>query len=158
METVGEEVCVGKVMVERRARKWKHSEYVVLFEAYQESIVEGMKGWQVRMLDGWVRRGMWIEERKVLVEKLRVAKTTLAKVEKEVIKRKVRQMGGNGVNVERMEEEPTEDVVREKRMEEAEDDGGPEVRVVVERLDVWRDGDEVKQLDNTMKGVLARLR
>ena len=61
------------------------------------------------------------------------------------------------MNVKRMEEQPTEEVVREKRTDEAED-GGPEVRVVVERLDVWRDGDEVKQLDDTMKGVLARLR
>ena len=88
-------------MVGRRARKWKHAEYVVLFEAYQENIVEGMKGWQVRMLEGWLRRGMWIEERKVLVEKLRVAKTTLAKIGNEVIKRKVMQMFWNGVNVER---------------------------------------------------------
>ena len=40
--------------------------------------MDGDKGWQVRMLDGLVRRGIWIEERKVL--KLRVAKTTLAKV------------------------------------------------------------------------------
>ena len=100
---------------------------------------------------------MWIEERKVLVEKLRVAKTTLAKVEKEVIRRNVRKMAGNGVNVDRVEEEPTQEVVREKRTDEAED-GGSKVRVVVERLDVWRDGDEVKQLDDAMKGVVARLR
>ena len=40
-------------------------------------------------------------------------------------------MVGNGVNVERVEEEPTEEVVREKRTDEAKD-GGPEVRVVVE--------------------------
>ena len=102
----------------------------MLFEAYQESLVEGVKGWQVRMLDGWVRRGMWIEERKVLMEKLRVAKTTLAKMEKEVIRRTARKMGGNVGNVERVEEEPTEEVEREKRTDEAED-GGPEVRIVV---------------------------
>ena len=29
---------------------------------------------------------------------------------------------------------------------------------MVERLDMWRDGVEVKQLDDEMKGVLARLR
>ena len=92
-----------------------------------------------------------------MIQKLKVAKTTLAKVEKEVIRRNVRKMGSNEVNVERVEEKPREEVVREKRTDEVED-GRPEVRVVVERLDVWRDGDEVKQLDNTMKGVLARLR
>ena len=53
----------------------------MLFEAYQESLMEGANGWHERMLDGWARRGMWIEERKVLIQKLRVAKTTLAKVE-----------------------------------------------------------------------------
>ena len=42
------------------------------------------------MLDGSVWRGMWIEERKVLLEKLGVAKLTLAKVEREVIRRNVR--------------------------------------------------------------------
>ena len=68
VEPVGEENCGGEVMVERRARKWKHREYVVLFEAYQERLVEGDKGWQERILDGWLRRGMWCEERKVLME------------------------------------------------------------------------------------------
>ena len=29
---------------------------------------------------------------------------------------------------------------------------------MVEKLDMWRDGEEVKQLDDEMKGVLARLR
>ena len=84
-------------------------------------------------------------------------KMKLAKVEMEVIRRNVRKMGSNEVNVERVKEKPREEVVREKRADEVED-GGPEVRVVVERLDVWRDGEEVKQLDDEMKGVLARLR
>ena len=106
------------------------------------------------MLDGWVRRGMWIEERKVLMVKLRVAKSTLAKVKKEVIRRNVRKIGSNEVNGDRVEEKPREEVVREKRTDEVEDE---EVRVVVERLNVWRDGEEVKQLDDEMKGVLARL-
>ena len=146
VEPVGKENGAGEVMpllmVERRARKWKHREYVVLFEAYQESLVEGDKGWQVRMLDRWVRRGMWIEERKVLMEKLRVARSTLAKLEKEVIRRNVRKMGSNEVNGERVEDKPRQEVVRENITDEVED-GGPEVRVVVERLDVWRDGDVV---------------
>ena len=90
-------------------------------------------------------------------KKLRAAKMKLAKVEMEVIRRNVRKMGSNEVNGERVEEKPREEVVREKRTDEVED-GGPEVRVVVERLDVWRDGEEVKQLDDEMKGVLARLR
>ena len=59
-----EENGVGAAMVERRVRKWRNKEYVVLFESYQESIVEGMTGWQVRMLDGWVRRGMLSEWRR----------------------------------------------------------------------------------------------
>ena len=94
---------------------------------------------------------MWIEERKVLIQKVRLAKTTLAKVEKEVIRRSVRKMGSNEVNVERVEEKPREEVVREKRADEVED-GGPGVRVVVERLDVGRDGDEVKQCAGEVEG------
>ena len=60
----------------------------------------------------------------------------MVKVEKEVIIRNVRKMGRNEVNVERVAENPREEVVREKRADAVED-GGPEVRVVVERLDVW---------------------
>ena len=44
VEQVGEENGIGEVMVERRARKWKHREYVVLLEAYRESLLEGDKG------------------------------------------------------------------------------------------------------------------
>ena len=47
---------MGIRMVERRARAWKHREYVVLFEAYLESLVESDNGWQVRISDGWVRK------------------------------------------------------------------------------------------------------
>ena len=114
MEPVVEENGVGVVMVERRARAWKHREYVVLFAAYQESLVEGANGWHERMVNGWARRGMWIDERKVLIQKLRVAKMTLAKVDKEVIRKNVRKMGSNEVNVERVEENPREQVMREK--------------------------------------------
>ena len=84
---------------------------MVLFEAYQESLVEGANVWHERMLDGWVRRGMWIEERKVLIQKLRVAKMTLANLEKEVSWRNVRKMGSNEVNAERVEENPRAEVV-----------------------------------------------
>ena len=36
VEPVGEKNGVGVVMVEIRARAWKHREYVVLFEAYHD--------------------------------------------------------------------------------------------------------------------------
>ena len=61
-----------------------------------------MKGWQERMLDGWVRRGMGVEDRRVLIAKLRVAWLRLAKVEQEVIKMRVKQPVGNGDVVDRI--------------------------------------------------------
>ena len=60
----------------------------------------------------------------------------LSKVEKEVIRRNGRKIGRNEMNVEWVEENPREELVREKRTDEVEG-GGPEVRVVVEGIDVW---------------------
>jgi hypothetical protein len=161
VDAVGEVNGACEIGVVRRVRMWRHTDYAVLFEVYQESIVEGMKGWQERMLDGWMRRGMWLEEKRVLIEKLRAARSRLAKVEQEVIKRRVKQSVGNGDVVIPSGELEPEIVVREqeKLVEQGRDGiGRPEVKVVVERMDVWKDGEEVKQLDDVMRGVLARLR
>jgi hypothetical protein len=161
----GDEVECGEEVIERRRNvKWSNRECRMLWEVYEESRIEGVKGYRERMLDGWVRRGLRIVKVETLVERVKMVKCGgLAKVEREEITRRV--TGGEERGVREIEG-GVEVAVEAERVREEEVDfvvsgGGQdrgEVNVRVERVDVWREGDDVRVLDEEMKGVLARLR
>ena len=137
-----------------------HNDWRILYECYMESRLKvngGTRGYRERLLDGWVRRGMRVVKKKQLARRAIGAWGMLSEIERmDIASRVNKREGGDARVVVSGQEAETSGKV--DKGQDVEVGGGLGVRVNVDRIDVWRKGDEVKLLDEDMKKVLARLR
>ena len=82
----------SKKQMEKQRVRWTNKDYRELYEAYQESLLEGKRGFAERMLAGWLRRGRDVVEKGALLRRLKTAKTIgMSGVEREDIRRRVQE-------------------------------------------------------------------